>query len=149
MRDKVSIGIIFVLVVILFLVFAQSVTSADDSTNKTNITLDQDYQMSLQELVVKIKNDSNYKGYDNDTVAWMESLGSKKAFITNDSIVIMDHFETQKIPKIDVCDAYVYHLISCDVLENHSLGNVKDSKDVLLVRNIDYRGENIVGNGLA
>lgn len=149
MKDKVSIGIIFVLVVILFLVFAHSVTSTGDSTNRTNITLEQDYQMSLPELVSEIKNDSNYDGYDNDTVAWMESLGYKEVFITNDSFVIMNSFEAQKIPTVYVCDAYVYHFISCDVLENHSLGNVKDPKDVVLVQHIDYQGEDIVGNGLA
>ena len=55
----------------------------------------------------------------------------------------MDSWDARKIPSQYVCDAYIDEFIECNVLENHSLGDVDYPKDVLLVKDVDYLGQEV------
>ena len=81
--------------------------------------------------------------YDNETLNWMKSLGDKSVFTGNGFVVIMDSGDAAKLNCEDVTDVYIEQYFDCIVLENRSLGNVKHPRDVLLVKNVKYVGENI------
>ena len=143
MNNKSIFTIVIVLLAILALALVYSMDETNDSTNKTAITVSSEGPFPLSELIDDIKTADYYEGYDNETVAWMESLGKKQVFVADDAFVVMDSWDAKKIPSQYVCDAYIDEFIECSVLENHSLGDVKYPKDVLLVKNVDYLGQEI------
>ena len=77
-------------------------------------------------------------------VKWMESLGNKYVFVSQDAFVVMDKSDSDKIPSIYACDVMFNEIFSCDILENHTLGNVKYPKDVLYVENVKYIREEAI-----
>ena len=142
MNNKSIFAIVIVLLAILALALVYSYSETDDST-KTAITVSSEGPFSLSELIDDIKTADYYKGYDNETVAWMESLGNKQVFVADDAFVVMDSWDARKIPSQYVCDAYIDEFIECNVLVNHSLGDVDYPKDVLLVKDVDYLGQEV------
>ena len=142
MNNKSIIAIVILLLAILSLVFVYSFSESDDSP-KTDLTVSSEGPIPLSDIIQDIKTADYYKGYDNETVAWMESLGDKQVFVGNGTIVVMDSWDAKKIPSEYVCDVYIEDFIECHVLENHSIGNVKYPKDVLLVKDVDYLGQEV------
>ena len=140
MNNKSIIAIVILLLAILSLVLIYSFTEIDDST-KTPITVSSEGPIALAAIVEDIKTRDYYKGYDIETVAWMESLGNKQVFVADDAFVVMDSWDARKIPSQYVCDAYIDEFIECKVLENRSIGDVEFSRDVLLVKDVDYLGQ--------
>ena len=136
MKHKSIIAIAVLLLAILSLVLAYSFTEIDDSA-KTAITVSSEGPIPLSSIIDDIRTAEYYEGYDNETLAWMESLGDKKVFVADDAFVVMNSWDARKVPSQYVCDAY----IECHVVENHSLGDVKYQKDVLLVKDVDYLGQ--------
>lgn len=136
------IAIVILFLVILSLVLVYSFGEIDDST-KTSLTVSSEGPIPLSDIIQDIKTADYYRGYDNETLAWMESLGNKEVFVADGAFVVMDSWDAKKIPSQYVCDAYIDEFIECKVLENHSIGNVKYPKDVLLVKNVDYLGQEI------
>ena len=142
MNDKVVIAIVILLAVILSLFLIYSFTESEDLP-KTSITVSSEGPIQLSDIIDDIKTGQYYEGYDNQTLAWMESLGNKEVFVADGAFVVMDSGDAKKIPSQYVCDAYIEEFIECKVLENHSLGDVKYPKDVLLVRDVDYLGQEV------
>ena len=142
MNNKSIFAIVIVLLAILALALVYSYSETDDST-KTAITVSSEGPFPLSELIDDIKTADYYEGYDNETVAWMESLGNKQVFVADDAFVVMDSWDARKIPSQYVCDAYIDEFIECNILENHSLGDVDYPKDVLLVKDVDYLGQEV------
>lgn len=142
MDNKVVIAIIILLLAILSLVLVYSFNETDNST-KTGLTVSSEGPIPLNDLIHDIKTEEYYEGYDNETLAWMESLGNKQIFIADEAFVVMDSGDARKIPSQYVCDAYIEEFIDCNVLENHSIGDVDYPRDVLLVRDVDYLGQEI------
>ena len=140
MNNKSIIALVILLLAILSLVLVYSFIETDDST-KTAITVSSEGPVPLSGLIDDIKTADYYEGYDNETVAWMESLGNKKVFVADDAFVVMDSWDARKIPTQYVCDAYIDEFIECHVVENHSIGDVKYPRDVLLVKDVDYLGQ--------
>ena len=143
MKGKGIIVMVILLLAILSLFFVYSVDDTNDSGNKTELTVSSEGPIELSAIIIDIKTGSYYKGYDNETVKWMESLGSKKVFVSNDSFVVMSSIDAGKLRSEYVCDAYIVEFIECNVVENHTLGDVKYPRDVLLVKDVRYLGEEI------
>ena len=143
MKGKGIILIVISLLAILSLVFAYSIDETNDSANKTELTVYSEGPIELSAIINDIKTGSYYNGYDNETVRWMESLGSKKVFVSKDSFVVMSTIDAGKLRSEYVCDAYIEEFIECNVVENHTLGDVKHPRDVLLVKDVKYLGEEI------
>ena len=140
--DKSLIAVVVVLVAILGIALLHAGDSPSDSVDRKTLNVSSAGPFKLSELVKDIKTNEIYEGYDNETVKWMESLGEKYVWSSSDEYVIMDSkWDSDKIPSIYACDVDFYEIFSCDVLESHSLGNVKYQKDVLLVKNVEYIGE--------
>ena len=144
MKDKSSIAIVILLLAVLALVLAFSLYPTGDIGNRTDLTVFAGGPFSLNDVIHEIKNESIYKGYDNETLAWMESLGNKKVFEGDGIIVIMNSHDARKIPSVVMADADLYYLIDCNVVENRSLGNIEHPTDVLLVNNVDCVGNKTV-----
>ncbi|MBR4446863.1 hypothetical protein [Methanobrevibacter sp.] len=140
--NKSIIVIIIILLAILSLVLVYSFDEGDDS-NKTSLTVSSEGPIPLSSIIQDIKTGDYYKGYDNETLVWMESLGNKQVFVAADAFVVMDSWDAKKIPSQYVCDAYIDEFIECKVLENHSIGDVEYPKDVLLVKDVDYLGQEV------
>ena len=142
MMNKSIIAVVILLLAILSLVFVYSFSESDDSP-KTDLTVYSEGPIPLSDIIQDIKTADYYKGYDNETLAWMESLGDKQVFSGNGTLVVMDSWDAKKIPSEYVCDVYIEEFIECHVIENHSIGNVKYPKDVLLVKDVDYLGQEV------
>jgi hypothetical protein len=136
-----------VIIIVLVVILGAALLHAGDNSadvNKMTLNVSSEGPIELSELIEDIKTHDYYKGYDNETVEWMESLGNKYAWFSSEEIVIMDKWDSDKIPSQYVCDASFYEIFSCNVLEKHPLGDVQYPKDVLLVKNVEYIGENVV-----
>ena len=143
MKDKSIIAVVILLLAILSLVFVYSVDDTSDSGNKTVLDVYSEGPISLSAVIQDIKTGEYYEGYDNETLAWMESLGNKQVFTGNGTIVVMSSIDAGKMRSEYVCDAYIVETMECKVLENRSLGDVEYPKDVLLVKDVKYLGEEI------
>lgn len=138
--------IIIVLVIILAVVAFYHVTESPinvDSNDLTELNVSSEGPFPLSDLIGDIENSSHYEGYDNDTLAWMKSLGDKSVFSGDGIFVIMSSSDAGKIPSVYATDVFIYEIFECRVVETHSLGDIEYSKDVLLVDNVNYLGENI------
>ena len=136
--------IIAIVFLILFgaLAFLSTSPRDGDATNaiihNATLNVSSEGPIELSKIIDDIKTADYYKGYDNETVKWMESLGNKYVFVSEDAFVVMDKSDSDKIPSIYACDVIFNEIFSCDILENHTLGNVKYPKDVLYVENVNY-----------
>lgn len=132
-------------VAFLLLILAVALVPVFDESNspdaKVNLTVYSEGPKSLSALVNEIKTQDYYEGYDNETVAWMKSLGNKKLYYGDGMIVIMSATDASKLPSLYVTDVELFEHFECNVLENRSLGNVEHPMDVLYVKNVKYIGE--------
>lgn len=148
-------AILLVMIILLVLLTSSSLVSAlnNNSTysmdnfnlsnlnteDKTLLTVYSEGPIHLEELINEIRTEEYFEGYDSQTLAWMESLGQKEVFISNDSYVIMDRMDASKINTVFVTDAYIEEYIDCVVVENHSLGG-NSPRNVLLVKDVTNLG---------
>ncbi len=143
MNDKSVIAIVILLLAILSLVLIYSVDETSDLANKTELDVYSEGPIPLSEIINDIKTAEYYVGYDAKTISWMESLGDKQVFSGDGILVVMDKADASKLHSEYVCDAYIVETMECRVLENHSLGEVKYPRDVLLVSDVKYLGQEI------
>ena len=141
MSKKLIGGIVAILIVILAIVLLYAEESPSVMGNETTLNVSSEGPLKLQDVVRDIRTHDYYRGYDNETVRWMESLGNRYVWFSSDEIVIMDKWDSDKIPSQYVCDAYFQEIFSCNVLEKHPLGNVEYPREVLLVKDVEYIGE--------
>ena len=150
MGNKTIFAIVIVLVAILALVIVFNAAEAPASNcENMNLTVYSEGPIELSKIIEDVETGSYYEGYDNETLNWMKSLGNKEVFSGNGTFVVMDSADAKKIPSQYVTDVVIIEHFNCDVLENHSLGDVKYPKDVILVKNVKYIGEEIIDLGLA
>ena len=138
------IGIITILVVILAIVAAYCLneSSIDDSDYQI-LSVSSEGPVKLSAIIKDVETGSYYEGYDNETLAWMKSLGEKSVFSGNGTFVVMSSADARNLHSEYVTDAFITQQMKCIVLENRSLGDVEYPKDVILVKNVEYLGENI------
>lgn len=150
MDKKFIIFIVVVLAVILAL-FSLYVIDEAPSVNSESVELGvySGFPMKLSDIVRDVESGSYYGGYDNDTLLWMKSLGDKYVFSGNGTFVVMDLNDANRIPHEDVTDVVIINHIKCNVLEKRSLGNVKYSKEIIFVSNVEFLNQEIIDLGLA
>lgn len=145
MSKKFLIIILISLAAILGIAATFAADNPDVLNNTTEATLNVSSEgpYSLSKIINDVKTHPAYYGNDNETINWMESLGDKYVFMSREEIVIMDKEDADKIPSVFVEDAFLKEIFSCNVLENHSLGDDDKSKDVLLVNNVEFISEEL------
>ena len=112
--------------------------TANPYSDKVTLTVSSEGPHKLKDITNDIKNNDYYKGYNPNTLKWMESLPADCVWSGNDKIVIMSYWDSINIPTEYACDAYIIQTINCDVIENHSLGKGKNLKDVYYVKNVEF-----------
>lgn len=142
MKNKSMISMAILILAVFSMVSVYSADNTTSSDNTTDLDLSTEGPINLSKIINEIKTSPYYEGYDNQTLAWMESLGDKKVFMGDGMIVVMNDTEAGKLNSEYLCDAYLTQFMNCHVLENHSLGS-KHPKDVLYVENVKYMGEEI------
>lgn len=142
--NKSVIAIIVVLVAVLGIVLLHAGDDSSNDGNRTTLNVSSEGPIELSKVINEIRTHEYYRGYDNETVQWMESLGNKYVWFSLDEIVIMDKWDSDKIPSQYVCDASFNEIFSCNIVEKHSLGDTKYQRDVLFVKNVEYIGEETV-----
>lgn len=143
MDGKFLIGSVVVVAVLGILMVSADASQTDYNVIESNVTLNVSLMnpVSVHKLTDTIKTRDYYRGYDNETLKWFESLKGKYAFYGENKIVIMDKDDADKIPSpkgMAFADVDYYEIFSCDVLENRSLVNAAGPDDVLLVSNVTY-----------
>lgn len=145
---KWTIPLVILLVAILALVALNIDGETIDESGKTmtfNVTSG---SSNLSNFINTVKTSPYYNGYDTETVNWMESLGEKRVFFSNDSIVIISISEAGKIPPDPgITDVYVHDIFTAKVIESHRL--CKMYPTVYLVDEVKFKNQEIIGNGLA
>ena len=149
MSKKFIISVVTILVVILALFALYYIEETPDEVLKS-VELDvySGSPVELSDIIADVETGSYYEGYDNDTLNWMKSLGDKYVLNGNGTFVVMDFNDVNKLPNEDVTDVIIINHIRCDVLETHSLGNVEYPRDIQLVKNVEYLGQEIIDLGL-
>lgn len=141
--DKGIVVIVIFLLAILSVVLFYSVDETGDFGNRTELTVYSDGPVPLSEIIEDVKTGSYYEGYDNETIVWMESLGNKQVFPGDGTFVVMNSYDAGKLHSEYITDAYIEESIECRVIETHSLGDVKFSRDIVLVEDVEYLGSEI------
>lgn len=142
--------ILIILLALLVLVFAVFVGYSmdnpqviNDSSKKVELNVSSEGPFNLSQLIEDVETEPYYEGYDNETLNWMKSLGNKSVFHSLDYLVIMDSHDAGQLRSEFATDVAITEVFECKVLENHSMGDVKYPKDVLLVEDVKYLYENI------
>ncbi len=145
MNKKLLIPIVVVILIFVGIVFAYFIYEAPISgtDDKTTLNVSSEGPYELYQVIQDIKTKPYYEGYDNETLKWLESLGSRKVFFSSDEIVIMNSGDAMKIPSVFATDVSINEIFECNVIENRTLGDVKYPKDVLLVNDVDYITEEL------
>ena len=150
MNNNWTIPIIIILAAlfVLLVAYADDNPTAVDTTGKTMHFNVSSGPSELGKLIDNIKTKPYYEGYNTQTVEWMESLGNKKVFFENNSVVIMNTIDAGKIPQDPgITDVYIYNYFTAEVVESHDLCDKYPT--VYYVQNVKFIKQEIVGNGLA
>ena len=149
-KDKKWIILIIILLVALSVMIYLNNNSSqviDKSGEKLSFNVSSGSSV-LSRFVNDTKTKPDYVGYDRDTVKWMESLGDKRVFFGNESVIIMDIGNAEKIPDDhDITDVFVFDHFKADVVENHRLCD--KIPEVYYVENVTFLNQEIVDAGLA
>lgn len=149
MDKKWFILIIILLVALSVMIYLNNNSSQviDKSGEKLSFNVSSGSSV-LSRFVNDTKTKLDYVGYDRDTVKWMESLGDKRVFFGNESVIIMDIGNAEKIRDgHDITDVFVFDHFKADVVENHRLCD--KIPEVYYVENVTFLNQEIVDAGLA
>lgn len=150
MNNKVVISLIALLLLALIGLLAYNDNMIEDNLtypdvnqlNRTMIEVSSTSAYKLDEIINEIKTEDRYKGYDSNTLVWMESLKEDNVFLSNNTYVIMNDVDAAKVHHdrtIDITDVYIVEMLDCYVVENRSLGG-KNPHDIVLVSNVTDLG---------
>ena len=146
MNNKILIILLALIVLVFVILVGYSMDNPaiiSDSSQKVELNVSSEGPFNLSQLIEDMENNSYYDGYDNETLKWMKSLGEKSCFHSMDYIVIMDSHDASQLRSEFVTDVAITEVFKCKVLENHSMGDIKYPRDVLLVEDVEYLYENI------
>ena len=135
--------IIFLVVGGLYLYYLMDENPSDSplSSNRTTLTVASEGPYDVDRLCQEFRTHPYYEGCDNETVKWLEKYDNYQILSSSDAFVVIGKDEIAKIPVLNANDVFVNETFECDIVENRSLG--PGFQDVLLVRNIDYKHEDI------
>lgn len=151
MGKKIIGLIIVVLAIILALVTVYALVESPNvfSEDVAQLTVYSEGPIPLTDIVEDIENTDYYIGYNTDTLKWMKSLGDMDVYQGNGTMVIMSHYDAEKIPSVYATDVVITERFECNIVETHSLGEINYPKNVMLVKNVKYLDEEIIDLGLA
>ena len=131
-------GIIAVVVLLVIFGLYSAYSSIEYSANADRVTLNVSTEgpIELSKIIADIQ--KRPAEYDNETLKWMESLGSKDVFTSPDAIVIMDSSDSGKLHSEFATDVSITQLFSCKIIEKHTLRNNDSPKEVIYVEDVEF-----------
>lgn len=126
---------------LLYLIDEQPSETISSSNDRVTLTVASEGPYNVGKLCKEIRTHPYYEGYDNETVTWLEGYRNCQALTSSDAFVVISNGEIGKIPILNANDVFVNETFECDLIENRSLGD--GFKDVLIVKNIEYKNETI------
>lgn len=145
MKKKILIAILIIILIIcgLYLVYLldEAPTQTVFSSDRVTLTVASEGPFDVDRFCKEVRTHPYYEGYDNETVEWLEKYDDCQILTSSDAFVVIDKAEIRKIPILNANDAFVNETFECNIVENRSLGN--GFKDVLVVKDIDYKGETV------
>ncbi len=139
MKKKIYILILIISFITLSAAYANMNISTDNIKN-ASLNASSEGPIKLTDLTKEIKTHPYYENYNTETLKWMESLGYQYVFKSSNYFVIMDYEDSQKIPSVYATDVSITNFFDCKVLDNRTLVKGNKSMDVLLVEDINFRG---------
>ena len=139
----ISLLILFLIIGCLYLVYLIDESPSDtiSSSEMVELTVASEGPYEVDKLCDDIRTNPYYDGYEKETVSWLDSYGNCQILSSSDAYVLIDRSEISKIPILNANDVFVNETFECEIVENRSLGS--GFKDILLVKNIHYKHENI------
>lgn len=135
MRKKFTLMILIVIVAFVGLSTIYAVSDVEQS-NQTTLTIQAENPVAVGEMVNTIKTTPFFKNYNSDTANWLKEFNSDYVvFSSKDYYVVMNSTDSNKLPKTITTGVSVKCNISCNVLENRSLGN--GLNNILVVEDVE------------
>ena len=139
-KSYLIIGIVVILIAILGCICLSYLTTEYNPGEKTTIEVYDDGFIDMGVFINEIKNHPSFEGYNNDTLAWLESLGQNYiVFSSNESYYIMSPYDANKLPREFVTDVTITDICDCTIVDQKPLGN--NLRNVVLVKNVDFVGQ--------
>ena len=111
------------------------------SSDRVTLTVASEGPFDVGRFCDEVRTHPYYEGHNNETVEWLENYKNCQILSSSDAFVVIDKAEIGKIPILNANDVFVNETFECNIVENRSLGN--GFKDVLVVKNIEYKNETI------
>ena len=135
-KSYLTIGIIVIIIVILSCIFL-GYTFSEHSSDKTTIEVYDDGYVNMSVFVNEIKTHDYFRGYDNDTLTWLESIDDDYIVLSsNESYYIMSPEDANMIPFEFATDVSIQDTLECEIIDQKSLGST--IRDVCLVKNVEF-----------
>ena len=144
-KKRLSIVVIIIIVIVaIFGIYTyisnQQLQQTGQTTSLTGGTEFQVYAFSpktTESEVQTMSSDSDFYN-NNETKEWLDGLDNYVMLSTDSAYLVMERSEADKLPVNDTYDShnYPYNVITCDVVETHSLGT--GLKDCILVKNVEF-----------
>lgn len=115
--------------------------SSSCSSNNTTLVVSGLKISSVEKLVEEITNEPYFEGYNQSTVEWLYTIGENQVFFSNEYYVVMNSSDANKLPTEDSTDVFINDTFSCEIIENHSLGN--NYPDILYVKDVEFLNQTI------
>ncbi len=142
----VLIVILIILLVVggLYLFYLMDENPSDNpisSKQKVTLTVASEGPYDVDKFCQEVRTHPYYKGYDNETVEWLDKYDNYQILSSSNAFVVISKGEIGKIHVLNANDAFINETFECEIVENRSLGS--GLKDVLVVRDIDYKYETV------
>ena len=145
MKNKILIAILILILIVcglyVFYLIDEEPSQSILSSDRVTLTVASEGPFDVDRFCKEVRTHPYYEGYDNETVNWLENYTNCQILTSSDAFVLIDKTEIRKIPILNANDVFVNETFECDIVENRSLGS--GFKDVLVVKNIDYKNETI------
>ena len=145
MKNKILIAILILILIVcglyVFYLMDEEPSQSILSSDRVTLTVASEGPFDVDRFCKEVRTHPYYEGYDDETVSWLENYTNCQILTSSDAFVVIDKAEIRKIPILNANDVFVNETFECNIVENRSLGS--GFKDVLVVKNIDYKNETI------
>ena len=140
MKNKILIAILILILIVcglyVFYLIDEEPSQSILSSDRVTLTVASEGPFDVDRFCKEVRTHPYYEGYDDETVSWLENYTNCQILTSSDAFVVIDKAEIRKIPILNANETF-----ECNIVENRSLGS--GFKDVLVVKNIDYKNETI------
>lgn len=141
MKRKYILMLLIAIVAIIGLSATYAV-SQNETSDITMLTVEANHPMKVNELISSMQSQPSFKNYNHTTLAWLKQFNSDYVvFKTKDKAIIMNSTDAKKLPGNTTTGISVTRNITCDIIENRSLGN--NMINIIQVKNVEVTSNDL------